>query len=180
MVPHLFLDIDGVLNAHEQHSTGYSGIRADKAAILNSILTRVPDLQIVISSAWRYLILQGDMTVRGFEIMLMVHGVECYQRVAGHTEADGPLCEEPDHGDKETWHRNGITMRAAQIKRYAEQHGIRRWVAIDDLPLELPKPHFVRTDGKIGMTQPEADTAVAVLQNCWTWTEPTSDTERTP
>lgn len=57
----LFLDIDGVLNDHTRTPSGYCGIQADKVSHLNFILKEAPEVQIVISSAWRYIMLRGDI-----------------------------------------------------------------------------------------------------------------------
>lgn len=84
----LFLDIDGVLNAHRQLPSGYCGIDRAKAEWLNAVLYFVPDAKLVISSAWRYMMLRGDMTLKGFEYLLLVHGVNCRERLHGYTEAD--------------------------------------------------------------------------------------------
>jgi hypothetical protein len=49
----LFLDIDGVLNAHEPHPGSlYNGIRPDCMGRLNRVL-KATGASLVISSAWR-------------------------------------------------------------------------------------------------------------------------------
>lgn len=70
----LFLDIDGVLNNHEKLESGYCGISQPQAHHLNLILDTFPDLKLVISSAWRYMTFRGDMTLRGFEMLLQICG----------------------------------------------------------------------------------------------------------
>lgn len=149
MTPYLFLDIDGVLNDHT-----YSGIDRDKTAILNTVLERFIDLKIVLSSAWRQEIIQGHMDLHGFETMLRACGLSCYNRLVGHTD-DGTDFE---YGG-----------RANLIQRYAKQHGLTRWVAIDDMGLALPSTHFVQTNGQYGITQAKADAVIAILNNCHLW-----------
>lgn len=157
----LFLDIDGVLNGHEKLESGYCGIRYECAKRLNRILDAVPDFQIVVSSAWRYMTYRGDMTIAGFEYLLLVHGIKAYQRVHGVTEAD-PVAAEPCHFDSETWKANGIRWRADQIREYISQHGITCYVVIDDLPLEIER--FVRTDGECGLTDDDANKVISFLK----------------
>jgi len=64
----LFLDIDGVLNDHAKLESGYCGIRHDKASLLNRILDAVPDVQLVISSAWRYLTVRSLIGLSEMEV----------------------------------------------------------------------------------------------------------------
>lgn len=157
----LFLDIDGVLNPHERMATGYCGICRERAGHLNRILATVPDAHIVISSAWRYMILNGSMTLRGFEFLLLIHGVCCHGRLHGHTCADGDICEEPPHDDMEAWREIGLAMRAGQISRYVAEHGVVRFAVLDDLPIDVP--NLVLTQSGIGLTAAEADKVIELL-----------------
>lgn len=157
----IFLDIDGVLNGHEKLASGYCGIRPDCAARLNRLLETVPDAMLVISSAWRYMILRGDMTLKGFEYLLLVHGVQAHGRVLGHTEADDELCNEPNHFDADAWKAIGLRMRAEQIRKYIAHAGATRFVVLDDLPLEVES--LVQTDGAIGLTDEDVECAILVL-----------------
>lgn len=159
----LFLDIDGVLNGHEKLPSGYCGIRHELASRFNRILDSVPDVQIVVSSAWRYMMLRGDMQVKGFEYLLLVHGVKCHNRVHGHTVADGAVCDEPDHSDVERWKLIGLKMRAAQINLYMQSVSVTTFVVLDDLPLDVP--NLVQTCGETGLREPDVDRAIAYL-NC--------------
>lgn len=84
----IFLDIDGVLNRHQQHENGYCGTDPECVRHFNRLLANAPDWKIVISSAWRYLILNGAMTLKGFESMLLTHGLNVKDRIAGRTRAD--------------------------------------------------------------------------------------------
>lgn len=59
----LFLDIDGVLNNGKPTASGYCTIDYDKALLLNELLDTLPDVKVVISSAWRYLVLTRQMTI---------------------------------------------------------------------------------------------------------------------
>ena len=60
--PILFLDIDGVLNGHEQDAHGYCRIQAGPVVHLNRILAET-EARLVIASSWRYLVHSGAMTL---------------------------------------------------------------------------------------------------------------------
>lgn len=157
----LFLDIDGVLNDHTAYANGYCKIREDLVEHLNAILLACPDVQIVLSSAWRYTV----NTVSAIETLLAVHGCNCSRRIHGMTEPDevthcGPM---PDFGDREAWTRIGLKLRATQIQRYVFDHAPHRWVVIDDLPLKLDEC-LVQTDPKVGLTRAQAMRAVEILE----------------
>lgn len=157
----IFLDIDGVLNDHSQLPSGYCGIRRESVEHLNHILDSVPDAKIMISSAWRYMILRGDMTVKGFEYLLLVHGVKCRNRIEGHTGADGSIEDEPNHFDVDAWKIAGLRWRADQIVEEVCYWEPKAYAVIDDLPLSVP--NLVQTDGKIGLTREHADRVIELL-----------------
>jgi hypothetical protein len=157
----VFLDIDGVLNGHEKLDSGYCGINHVIASRFNRILDAVPDAKIVVSSAWRYLTFQGHMTVKGFEFLLLVHGVKCHERVFGVTEPDGDIKDEPDHFDASAWVKAGLRWRVDQIRAFLAGVECSQFVVIDDLPLVIE--NFVQTDGKVGLTNDDAANAIAIL-----------------
>lgn len=157
----LFLDIDGVLNDHAKLESGYCGIRHDKASLLNRILDAVPDVQLVISSAWRYLTFRGDMTVKGFEYLLLVHGVKCFGRVHGTTAPDGAIENEPNHHDPEAWRTAGLKWRANQIRDYLSAHGVDSYAVLDDLPIAVDR--LMQTDGATGLTDADVAKVIALL-----------------
>lgn len=156
----LFLDIDGVLNSHVRLASGYCGIERNKAIMLNWILDAVP-VKLVISSAWRYLMLRGDMTLKGFEYLLLVHGINCKDRLHGYTMADPEVMLEPSHFDADEWHRRGLLWRPMQIQEYVDRHHITKWVAVDDLDLQMP--NFVRV-GASGLEWEDAKRLVTLLK----------------
>lgn len=153
MNPLLFLDIDGVLNDHAKLPSGYSGIQLERVHVLNAILDAIDDLRLVISSAWRYQVTDGAMTLRGFETLLLVHGVRCHARLHGVTDRD-PVVSGPNHMDVDTWNLLGLTWRAEQIERYVRRHQPPRYAVVDDLPLVTP--NFVQTRGDVGLTLGDA------------------------
>jgi len=91
----LFVDIDGVLNRHIHHDHNpYTGIDPRCMNNLNKIMSSVPGLKIVLTSAWRYLILGQQMTIQGFNSMMYGHGLwaddlQNFPRtIVDHIEAD--------------------------------------------------------------------------------------------
>lgn len=156
----LFLDIDGVLNRHVRHGNGYCGMCPDCVSQLNRILLAVPDLKLVISSAWRYHVHKGHMTVAGLEQLLLTHGVDCFGRVAGITRADSitytddPSADWQDHS-AEQWAEWGLKWRVEQIREWAASNGVTEFIVVDDLALEMPE--LVQTDGDLGLTSYAAE-----------------------
>jgi hypothetical protein len=150
--PILFLDIDGVLNGHEQDAYGYCRIQPGPVVHLNRILAET-EARLVISSAWRYLVHSGAMTLDGFTYMLITHGIVCHDRLAGVT------CRDEEAGP-----------RGAQITRWLDQHPRRiegpAYVVIDDEDAGMTDAGhpLVRTDGRVGLTHRDADAAIAILR----------------
>ena len=166
----VFLDIDGVLNDHTIMPNGFTTIQPDKVAHLNRILAAVPDLQIVVSSAWRYHVINGDMTVRGMEMLLRTHGIDCAGRVHGITDPDPETFHPDDHKppyDAEKWHERGLKWRAVQIQDYCRRARYKHELCctLDDLPLDLDQDRqpFVQTDKNIGLTAELADEVIRRL-----------------
>lgn len=162
--PVIFLDIDGVLNRHRKLPSGYCGIDRDKADLLNIVLGAVPESKLVISSAWRYMLLGGEMTVNGFEYLLLVNGVRCKGRIHGFTQADEKVdpADQPDHFDELAWRRLGLQWRADQIRRYVAEHNIGRFVVLDDLDLSIE--NLLKTKSYEGLTTGHVVMSIAVLK----------------
>lgn len=159
----IFLDIDGVLNDHTRFENGYCGIQREPVEQLNRILAAVPDAQIVISSAWRYMIHCRPEEIKWFENLLLTHGINCYGRLISCTISDE---EQAGEHDMDWWRKNGIDVRVDQIDQYLMDHyeyvGVFEWVVLDDM--DLPIQRFVRTSGNVGLTRDNADQAIAILQ----------------
>ena len=149
----IYLDIDGVLNAH-QYSQGALSCLVDKGHVdlLNEVLAI--GAEIVISSAWRYMILEGSMSLQGFEYMLRTHGVHCPRRVVGLTGRDPPHFPE-----------DGAKIRSALILKDVEERKPKKWVAVDDLKLLLPRQNFVMTDGLKGLRRHDVHKMIAKLSS---------------
>ena len=158
----IFLDIDGVLNDHCALPSKYCGTKRECVLNFNAVLDAVPDAKIVVSSAWRYMILRGDVTLRGFEMLLLTHGVKCDGRIIGHTEADGKIEDEPSHFHPQAWSVAGLRWRKEQIYRWVKSSEIARFVVVDDLDLGMPEQ--VKIDGETGMTILDADEVISRLK----------------
>lgn len=146
----LFLDCDGSgLNGHERHANGYCGSRPDVVARLNRVIAAT-DCVIVVSSAWRYLVHAGQMTVLGLESLLLTHGVDARCRVAAVTGRDAA----PETCD-----------RGRQITAWLAAHPeVGRYAVLDDLELDIPAHGhpFVRTAGA-GLTDADAAALIVLL-----------------
>lgn len=141
----VFLDIDGVLNNHA------FGEESQSSSLLPSCVHRLNRIlmetgaKIVLSSAWRYMILGGAMTITGFDYLLRTHGV-LHGRLIGHTPKDEAIS---DRG----WQ--------IQIWRWANGHE-GAYVVLDDVDVGDFHP-FVKCDGEIGLTDDDAEKAIVIL-----------------
>lgn len=157
----IFLDIDGVLNNHVALKNGINSLDRQNVEQLN-ILIRATGAHLVISSAWRYMILGGAMTLDGFRYMLMTHGLTHEARIVGHTCPDYAMMERGD-----------------QIALYlaTEVSGKPRYVVLDD-GSELPQGEnrsmtqslydahgyrWIAVDGSLGLMAHNVESAVAIL-----------------
>lgn len=161
--PLIFLDIDGVLNNHAALRDGINSIDRQNMEQLN-ILVRATGAKIVISSAWRYMILGGAMTIDGFRYMLMTHGLTSEAKIIGHTVSDEQVSE-----------------RGEQIREYLHVFFNRgaapQYVVLDDGSEEpqAGRPtlsaslrghghRWILVDGERGLSAPDVERAVAVLE----------------
>jgi HAD domain in Swiss Army Knife RNA repair proteins len=145
----IFLDIDGVLNGHERYPNGYCGTKWECVQRLNWVLFQT-GAKLVISSAWRYLVLSEYMNLKGFENLLLTHGVDSLGRVLDVLDADA--------SDKD---------RGQLILQWLDQWNWKgAYVVLDDMNnlgiAEAGHPH-VLVDGALGLTDEDAHRAVAIL-----------------
>lgn len=147
----LFLDIDGVLNGHFfDRAAESSTINPACVARLNRVLAETR-CSIVISSAWRYMILGGAMTLRGFEYMLRTHGVHCVGGVIGHTRAD-------------TSPGSDYEERGRQCREWLKDHPeVKTFACVDDAQVGFSGLPIVRTDGAKGLTDEDAAALIGLL-----------------
>ncbi len=142
----VFLDIDGVLNRHEYNLPAQSN-SLDVGAVsnLNFVLAETNAL-LVLTSAWRYLIQSGAMTMDGFDYLLRTHGVVA-GRLVGITASD-----------------EQIPRRSDQIVDYLKTSDPQTWCVLDDEPDASPRSdRFIKTDGARGLTIEDARQAIAIL-----------------
>lgn len=151
----LFLEIDGVLNDHTNLESGYCGVNQRCVSKFNAVLDAFPDLKIVISSAWRYMVLSHKMHLSGFEMLLLTHGVKCHDRIIGHTAPDGRIEDEPNHQDPEAWSIAVLKWRREQIYEWVRNNGNPQFVVVDDLDLGMPE--LIQTDGTLGLSVCDVD-----------------------
>jgi hypothetical protein len=147
----VYLDLDGVLNDHKPNPNGYNSLKRECVEEFNRILEEVPDLRIVISSAWRYMHPEA-MTLKGFEYLLLTHGIDCKDRGLGFTKKD----EE-------------IPTRGGQIVDYIKQlPTMTNYVILDDMAFdfaEMGLKNFIQTNSDMGLTWYDAERAIHRLQN---------------
>lgn len=162
----LFLDVDGVLNGHQQHKNGYCGIDPVKVELLDDIV-RGTGCRIVLASAWRYMVLGGDMTLKGFGHLLATYGA---------SQATTAALLDLLPSDRVVNDPNGRGKLAAEwLYRWKSQLG---WhpenplvaVALDDgdssgcdLGYELMGIPSVRPKPSVGLTRSEADRVITLL-----------------
>jgi hypothetical protein len=154
----VFLDIDGVLNSHRDvQENGIKSINRTCMSFLNQIIGET-GAQLVISSAWRYMILGGAMTLDGFRYMLQTYGLRSDAVLHGHTASDEAI---PERGD--------------QILSYVLNAGPRGtvcgWVVLDDGSPTLAPSLYDRCgdrwlviDGDFGLRNSAADRAAEILR----------------
>lgn len=123
--PDIFLDIDGVLNDHEV-ANHYCYIKDEYVELFNIFLHAFDSPNIILTSAWRYMIINGAMTFKGFQYLLYSHGING-SLLKGYTEPD-----------------EMIPTREAQILNYVNNFKLKNYVVIDDLPLQLDR--FVKVE----------------------------------
>lgn len=128
-------------------------IHQDKAALLNELLAKVPDLKIVISSAWRYVFHREGLFNADIENVLERKGVRASGRIVGMTR--------PDKGADE--------CRSEQIIDFlvGVTYVGTAYVILDDL--HMPKgraktPYLVQTCATEGLQPSHIDACIEILK----------------
>lgn len=145
----IFLDIDGVLNGHDFDAAAQScRMRRECVERFNRLLAAT-GAKVVLSSAWRYLVTGGAMTLKGFGYMLRTHGVVGCDLI-GHT------CTDED-----------CAGRGKQIAKWLSESPLNfdSYVVLDDDTYDiLDAGHsLVCTDGALGLTDANVDAAIRLL-----------------
>lgn len=136
----LFLDFDGVLNNFTQRNFGEQ-FSPGACKNLNSLMRRVPDLKIVISSAWR------------------MHGMEYCKAVLKKNGIDSERVIDI------TGNEHGI--RGHQIQCWLDRNpGVKAFAIIDDeSDMGELMNKLVKTSSFIGLTEKEVSLAVGLLKD---------------
>lgn len=134
----LFLDFDGVLNNYKERNFGEK-FSVSSCRNLNSLMKKVPDLKIVISSAWR------------------MHGVEYCKSIL---ESNGV---NSDAVIDRTGNEDG--PRGYQIKCWLDRNPkVTNFVILDDeSDMGELMNKLVKTNGFVGLTSKEVKLALQVL-----------------
>lgn len=152
----LFLDIDGVLNLHEYNEKAESNtINPVFVKNLNHVLDST-NCNIVITSAWRYMILKNAMTLQGFEYLLRTHGIHCVGKLIGTTRLDKDVNDKTERGKQiQDWIiRNMMWLPANTV-----------WAIVDDLDLglTLAYPEYA-VIVKNGLNEAAANKLIKILE----------------
>lgn len=171
--PLLLFDIDGVLNRERgcRHANGYNGLNHECIENFNRIIAEVPSVDLVVISSWRYDILSGRQSFKGFESMLLTHGVNCHGKIIGHTKSDEEIC---GHGRTGDWLKEkGSIIRHHQVADYlwgemgdpGQGSGQRRFCIIDDLAIGVRNQ--VITNPRHGLAVDDVEVALMILRDEW-------------
>lgn len=165
----VFLDIDGVLNGHQfNKASGCYTINRACVNAFNKIFELGLQLDFVISSAWRYMILGKAMTYEGFSYMMFTHGVDRRFRLMSITDSDEETIKNHNLDPSQLYERT--TVRDLQVADSVSMFdgildGEKLFLVIDDLNLNVPKGcGFIRTDGNVGFTRDNFTSFVKLIE----------------
>ena len=151
------LDCDGVINRHRGHPNGYCGTDPECVDNLNRILHET-GANVVLSSAWRYLAWNGNMTLKGLENLFLTHGLDIRDRLIGMTDWDHWIW---DRGDQiSAWLRDH-----PEVERYCvlDDGGEDERAQNYDLGMQRCGHPHVWTYSSMGLTADDARRAIAIL-----------------
>jgi hypothetical protein len=138
----VFLDFDGVLNNEEDRSLQRGAFSPYNTHILSEFLDHIKDYEVVLSTAWRYYINHGHMTLKGMEILLQTHSI-------GYAKQDFVV---------------GQTLsklsgsRQYEIKEYIEDKNVTNFLVLDDLDMKSSfGDRQIVCNSRLGFTREQAD-----------------------
>jgi len=150
----LFLDVDGVL--HPAHSKEEF---IQPCVFQLCRIVQATRADIVLSTAWRLV----PMAKACLEAQMATWGLQA---------PIDATPEFPDKYDNLIWRFCGIkgTVRPGEIAAWlacnADMVDFPRWVAIDDIDMTAElRPHMVKTNKRVGLTQKDADRAIRKLNS---------------
>ena len=149
----VFLDLDGVVNNNRYDpETANIALLPGCVEQLGRILERT-GAKVVLSSSWRYLVHEGLMSLSEFEQMLGRHGAPGIQ-IIGLTPTDEQV-------------RGRGNQIQAWLDDNAARWSVQSYVVLDDMDAADdfdPRQHpLVRTNPNVGLTDKDADAAIAAL-----------------
>jgi len=163
MKPLIFLDIDGVLNRHEQHHiTKYCSINRNLAVQFQAVL-EIADAEFVLSSAWRYLVLNHAMTLQGLRYLFNTHWIDG-SRLIGVTRPDTLVAGKPipdERGKQISDWLNGERRPYVVI----DDGGKREDESFTDLGISTAGHPFVLTQSNVGLSSDNAVRAIKILKS---------------
>lgn len=183
----LMLDIDGCLNGHPLARLGPDApvptIDPEPVQHLNRIV-RVTGCKIVLSSAWRYMILGGQLTLLGFKYLLRTHGAVGLD-IIGHTASDEecPVCGVEIEECRRWGGWQNVANPLAQVcqqcgHKVTRSKQVQRWLLTQIAPMDVERycvlddddydfrkdgHPFVQCDGARGLTRRKADQVIQIL-----------------
>jgi hypothetical protein len=150
----VFFDVDGALNINGTNGDDDSPFPSFSRECLKNLSHVVYETgaSLVISSSWRYIVLNGDMTTRGFAYMMRTHGLTSLAKVIGTTRAD----HEEDRGND---------TRADQIRHWLRMYTepLESFVILDDDWIGGFGDKFIQTNPSMGFTAEQAEEAIRIL-----------------
>jgi hypothetical protein len=178
----IFLDIDGVLNAHHYMREAQSCNICRPCVVQFNRVIKATGAKVVLSSAWRYMVHGKTMSLKGFGYMLRTHGaIGLTTLLVGLTEPDEAcpacgdtnigrrgrmLCKFGPCGNRICRSCGTESTRGRQITAWLAKHGRPdRYVVIDDDDLGITDERnpFVQTLGWSGLSRRKADAAIRIL-----------------
>jgi len=152
----IFLDVDGVLNAHLS-SDAPPHTDEEKIALLADIIHST-DAKLVIHSGWRFW-LDEQMRPTTEEMRLLLESLERYHITV--------YDKTPDFADEEIMRTKYFSLvKAKEILAWLNEHdNVENYVVLEDLELydDAIKAHQVQTQSQIGLTREKAAEAAALL-----------------
>ncbi len=125
----LFLDHQGVMYTHQHpHPGQLDNFEPDNIEALNQLLTSDPEIEIVVSSDWKYWVSLSQM--------------QTFYRSQGIIKA--PIAYTPITLKYSL--RNYSKQRSTEINLWIHRYQPFQWVAIDDLDLRSDVSNFVYVD----------------------------------
>lgn len=135
-----FIDLDGVLNAA---STIREKISMDPNLIKKmNYIKRKTNCKFALISSWRVTWKRGGAV--NTKKLLNHYGVKIDYLVPYY----------------------GYNRREKEIRDWLISNKVSNWLAIDDTDLKLPKKHFVKINGRTGITDKDVEQAVSKLNGC--------------